>query len=227
MIRFYKYVVLAGILCGSLACAPSKTTRELPETSNCCGPQIIGICLAYYPDLAGSTYITRQTHEFCPCGRSLQIQAQEPQGQWLWRLCDDVFSTVSPDKSSPQNNLYDRSLSLAVFYSMASATELLPLAANPSAEPVKLEGQWYIPFVHHTANGATVTLLKSKDTGKFDLVKIQDNKMVLLARSYNFQYNQMLQKNIPRTIDVFNMADGLSAKKMVLQLQYVQIEPRN
>lgn len=227
MIRFYKYVILVGVLCGSLACAPSKTNRELPETSNCCGPQINGVCLAYYPDHAGSTYITRQTHEFCPCNRSLQIQAQEPQGQWLWRLRDDTFSTTGPNKNAPQNHLFDKTLSLAVFYSMASATELLPPAANPSGEPIKLEGQWYIPFVHRTASGATVTLLQSRDTKKFDLVKIQDNKTTLLVRSYNFQFNKTLQKNIPRTIDVFNMADGLSAKKMVLHLQYVQIEPRN
>jgi hypothetical protein len=227
MTQFYKYVILAGILCGSLACAPSKMNRELPETSTCCGSQINGVCLAYYSDQVGSTYITRQTHEFCPCSRSLQIQAQEPEGQWLWRLRDNAFSIVRPDKSSPQNHLYDKSLSLAVFYSMASATELLPLAANPSAEPIKLEGQWYIPFVLHTAGGATVTLLQSKDTKKFDLVKIQDKGNLLLARSYNFQYNQMLQKNIPWAIDVFNTTDGLSAKKVVLQLQYVQIEPRN
>lgn len=227
MIQFYKYGVLAGILCGSLACAPSKTNRELPETSNYCGPQINGVCLAYYPDHAGSTYITRQMHEFCPCSRNLQIRALEPEGQWLWRLRDDAFSTVSPNKSSPQNNLYDRPLSLAVFYSMTSATELLSFAVNPSEEPIKLEGQWYIPFVHRTASGATVTLLQSRDTKKFDLVKIQDNKTTLLARSYNFQFNETLKKNIPRTIDVFNMTDGLSAKKMVLKLQYIQIEPRN
>jgi hypothetical protein len=210
-----------------LACAPSKTTRELLETSNCCGPQINGVCLAYYPNHAGSTYITRQMHEFCPCSRSLQIQAQEPGGQWLWQLRDDAFSTVSPNKSSSQNNLYDRPLSLAVFYSMTSATESLSFAVNLSEEPIKLEGQWYIPFVHRTVSGATVTLFQSRDTKKFDLVKIQDNKTTLLARSYNFHFNKTLKKNIPRTIDVFNMTDGLSAKKMVLQLQYVQIEPRN
>jgi hypothetical protein len=222
MIRFCKYIVLTGIFCGSLACTPSKTTQG-SSTSGCCGTQIKGVCLVHYSDPAGSTYITRQTQTFCPCSLSLEIQAQEPQGRWIWRLRDGEFSTTSPNKNSTQNSLFDKNLSLAVFYSMASATELLPSNVIPSG-PVKLEGQWYTPFVRHVAD-TTVTLLQSRDSAKFDLVKIQDNKTTLLAQSYNFQFNKALEKNIPRTIDVFDITDGFSAKKLIVQMQYIQIEP--
>jgi hypothetical protein len=68
------------------------------------------------------------------------------------------------------------------------------------------------------------TLLKSNDTGKNNLVKIQDDKTAILAENYNFWFNKQLQKNIPHTIDVSDMTNGLSSKKLSLQLQYTDRE---
>ena len=230
MIQFYRCgirMVLVGIFCGSLGCATSPTAvKPAPAFSGCCGPQIKGVCMASYYDRKGSLYITQQTHWFCPCQRSLQIRANEPEGEFSWRLHNDTFSVAGPHKNSIPNIPFDKMLSLAVLYSMASSTELLSQPVSLLAEPIKLEGQWYIPITRHIAD-TTITILKSRDTGRVDLVKIQDNKTALLAQSYNFRFDKTLQKNIPQTIDVFDITNGLSFKKLVLQLQYIQIETQN
>jgi hypothetical protein len=182
--------------------------------------------MASYYDRKGSLYITQQTHWFCPCQWSLQIRANEPEGEFSWQLHNDTFSVAGPHKNSIPNIPLDKMLSLAVLYSMASSTELLSQPVSQPGEPIKLEGQWYISITSHIAD-TTITILKSRDTGRFDLVKIQDNKTALLAQSYNFRFDKTLQKNIPQTIDVSDITNGLSFKKLVLQLQYIQIETQN
>jgi hypothetical protein len=225
MNRFFKYsIVWMGMLCWLSGC--NSSTKPVSDASKCSGPQIKGVCIASYSHQNASLYITEQSHLFCPGMKNLQIQSNEPEGRLLRQLNYNNYILSGSPESSIQDQHLDKMMSIAVFNSMAWAVELLPESVKSPNEAIKIEGQWYLPFVITDAQ-ITITLLKSNDTEKNSLVKIQDDKTTLLAESYDYWFNKRLQKNIPHTIDVFDMTKGLSSKKLILQLQYTDVTVRD
>jgi hypothetical protein len=225
MVRLFKEVIFCMIaLCWLGGCASSHISPKPAIGIHC--PQIRGTCIARYSYQNTSLYVTRQGHFFHPCLQSLEIESDEPGGKLLRQLNNGNYSIQDHSKNSIQDTHLDKMLSMAVFYGMTWGLQLLPEPRQVSEEAVKIEGQWYIASVSSLGQ-VKITLLKSNDTGVNSLVQFQDEKGNFLAKSYNFRLNKDLHKNIPYTIDVFDITRGLSSKQLVLQVQYIDLEVRD
>jgi hypothetical protein len=70
-----------------------------------------------------------------------------------------------------------------------------------------------------------MTLFQSLATNRVELVRMDDfqHGLAWLLRSYNHRYNNELKKRVPRTIDVFDIHDGLAAKSLMIRFDYKEV----
>lgn len=211
-----------GFLVSGCGQVPQAAAQKPQDT-------LIADCVALYYKVGDSAYVTRQQHQFSPGSGQLRVTADEPSGRLEYSLRQEAFSgsVTKPGTSQdfPQS-FFDRPLATTVFYSMCAAGSLLDTKTMISEDPVKIQGQWYQPFVPDwPRNQISVTLLKNQDTNKFELIRVSEaSGTEWLARSYNFRYNSDLHMQLPQTIDVFDAREGVAATKLVVRFQYKNIK---
>lgn len=222
--------------CGEVS---HQTTPEItPENT------ITTDCIASYYRQGQAPYITQQQHQFAPTSGSLKITANEPDDRFQFALNKDTFSQSKPLTdflSALPAEFVNQPLAAGVFYSFVAGSGLLPTESLTTGELFKLEGQWYEPL--QTAwpkRNFQVILLKNMATNRIDSVGINQFKNGLtpdamqlkpsetieqrwLIRSYNLRYNKALNTLVPRTIDIFDMTEGIASKKRIIQFEYKSV----
>jgi hypothetical protein len=154
---------------------------------------------------------------------NLQIISNEPQGKRVWHLDKGDFHVSDSGTIQDKECLYNKNLMEAILFGMASSAELLPNTQLTSGESVKVEGKWYI--LHQVSNKNTqIELLQNKFNKRYELVTIKDDQTCLQVHSYNYWYEKKLKKQIPRTIDVFDISKGMASKILIMQVEYLSIE---
>lgn len=102
----------------------------------------------YQPD--GSFYLTEQVYQIYPWSNSILVSAEEPQGRFVCRLTDGMFSVLKGAEQVDSLPIVVASGRLAE--AVLSITTAPVLFLDKSAEftkahqPVKIRGQWYYPF---------------------------------------------------------------------------------
>ncbi|MCI0499019.1 MAG: hypothetical protein L0Y36_04990 [Planctomycetales bacterium] len=210
-----------------LGCAqPSQSQQDAAAPVE---PVLMADCIAQYHKANGSAYMTRQQHSFNPGEGYFQMTAQEPTGKQQYTLVREQFTESSPKTavlSDMPESFCTPMLAAALYYSFCAGGGLLDTASLVSEENVKLEGQWYQPLKTTWPNGSiTITLLRSLDSNRTELIHIEDSAkgLVWLLKNYNPRYSKELEKNIPRKIDVFDIRDGVASKELMIQFEYIDI----
>lgn len=213
-------IVLAG-------CTQVQTPAADPGESHL---TLAAECVVNYYRVDGSAYATQQKHRFVPATGQLQVRAEEPTGTFEYTLQQDQFvaSQKSTDALSDLPESFSNpELATLVFYSICAGGALLDTANMPAEEPIKIQGQWYIPLKPAWPIGdRSVTLFQNQTSGQIELIQISDaaQEIVWLARSYNLRYNSDLEKRLPRSIDIFDIQGGIASKKLMVQFQYKDID---
>lgn len=208
------------ILTGCQQVEPQMTTGSCTLT--------VDVVAHYYKSNA-STYMTSQEHGFDPDNHFFQMTADEPIGPVKYSLDRGVYSVSGEETeflSVLPKNFFTQELATAVFFSYTAAAGLLDSdSMSVSGDDVKIEGQWYTPLSPAWSSLPEVTLFRSPRTNRIELVEIDDEQdgLTWLLRSYNFYHNNEFQKQFPRTIDVFNIGKGISAKELMIRFDYKNI----
>lgn len=221
-------MIAAAVMAAGLAgCGPSAE-RSVEETTVRQDDCIETRCVAaYHKD--GTPYWTDQRHRFCPSSALFEAWGAEPEGAWRGSFTNGHFSSAGLDgafETSLPAGLMNAALSELVYYSFTAGAGFTPDAMT-ATESIPIEGQRYEAFQVGTSGGAgrTLTLYKNADTGLIELVRITEAKGVdWLARSYNPRYNDRFTRLIARKIDVFDVRQGISAKQLLIQFDYIDVK---
>lgn len=207
-----------------------QSERISQDTSEIERAAIITDCIARYYKADGAAYITRQQHSFNPAAGYFQMKALEPSGQLQFTLNNNQYIEIQPKTAALSDipvSFCNANLAAALFYSFCAGGDLLDTASLSAGQPVKLEGQWYQPLkTNWSGSSAVITLLRSADTNRIELVELEDSAKGLswLLRSYNLRYNKELDKRVPRTVDVFDTRSGIASKQLMIQFDYKDVQ---
>lgn len=181
--------------------------------------------VAYHRDTA--PYWTDQRQRFCPSGGQLEVWGTEPEGAYHCTYSKGQFSKTGLDGSGMNAlpaGLMNGPLAELVYYGFTAGAGFEP-GGMKSAEPVRIEGQRYEAFEIRGGSGRTVTVYKNAVSEQLELVRVTDVKgLDWLARSFNPRYNERFQRMIPRRIDVFDVRDGIAAKTLLIEFEFIDVQ---
>ncbi|MEN6306652.1 MAG: hypothetical protein ABFD91_02750 [Anaerohalosphaeraceae bacterium] len=198
-------------------CQSTEKQSPTPETSTSDSNLKMTCHVNFYQDK--SVYITEQEHVFNPSSISLQIRSKEPSGRYIWLLQGEHYSVENLTSNKINEDLFNKAYLQAIYYSMISSAELLTGERWTEEEMVKIEGKWYMPYLLQ-GHDSKIRLMKNKSNNQFDQIIFQKDDLIYQVISYNLRFDKDLNKNLPRTIDIFDATNGLSSKKLLLQVQY-------
>ncbi|MCE5187216.1 MAG: hypothetical protein LLF76_13930 [Planctomycetaceae bacterium] len=224
--RRQNLIILLTIVVGLslVGCRQGQPASEIPIAQTV----LTAECIASYYKVDSSAYITEQTHQFTPESGQLSITANEPSGRFHYILQQEQFTAAETGKtlSDLPQSFFNQALATAVFYGVSAGGSLLDTSAMSSEEPAKIEGQWYVPIKPEWPNNSlSVTLLRNQDSQQIELVRVSEpgSGVQYMARSYNFRYNSDLGTRIPRTIDIYDVANGLASKRLIVKFDYKDV----
>ena len=223
--------------CGDVSSRPTTTAKS--------DASITADCVVSYFRQGQAPYMTNQQHRLNPATGYLKIIADEPDCRYAFTLKKGQF--YSSDKlteflSGLPAKFVNQPLATAVFYSFVAGADLLGTESLVVGEKIKLEGQWYEPLqAPWPQKDIQVILLRNTSTNRIDSVGITQYKEGLsledvqanvsdaieqrwLTRSYNLRYNSDLNTLTPRTIDIFDVNDGIASKKRIIMFEYKTVQ---
>jgi len=184
-------------------------------------------CVVTY-HLNDSPYWTDQRQRFCPASVVMDAWGTEPEGTWRCTYNKGQFS------SSGLNRTYMKSLPAGLMNAMLAELLYMSFTAGGGFEPagltpgesVGIEGRRYESFrLGRVGAGHTLTVYQNVATGRMELLRLTDGKDIdWLAQSYNLRFNARLNRMMPRKIDIFDMRQGIAAKKLLIEFDYIDVQ---
>jgi hypothetical protein len=181
----------------------------------------------YQPD--GGFYLTEQHHNINPLSNIIRLSAHEPQGKFVWELSPTTFTVIEGTK---QADFLPTGLNAEVFAQIIIDITTTPLRLIErktglirSAEPVKIEGQWYYPIGHPISDKpdrqihlSNLVYYQNRDNSLVDMLLFTgtDKGSYLAARGYNYQEVEKDGILVPAKIEIFlSDAGGIIHKRLV------------
>lgn len=224
-IQLFLLVCAVGLVLFA-GCAGTQTAAPSAPASK---DVIQAECVASYYKINASPYITQQQHRFSPSAGRLRVTADEPTGPYESVLQKDLFTVVRGSTGGSADlpeSFFNRALATSVFYSMCAGGGLLDTSAMTRGEPLKVLGQWYTPLTPSwPTNQLTVTLFENQNSSRIEWVSVSDAEKDLewMALNYNLRYNSDLARRIPRTVEVYDVRNGIASKKSIVRFEYKDI----
>ncbi|MHC4551384.1 MAG: hypothetical protein ACYSUT_01265 [Planctomycetota bacterium] len=219
---------------------PDTDSQQQTSSMRTAQGVITADCIVGYYCKRQAPYITEQQYHFdIPSGK-LQIIATEPSGTYTFTLNKEQFSQsreLTRFLSDLPAGFGGQQLSTIVYYSFAASAGLLETGSLESGDNLKLEGRWYQPLqATWPKQDNRVILLKNLDNNRINAAGIaqfdtnatvsddaMDSSLPVasrwLAKSYNFRYNNELDRLLPRKIDIFDIQKGIASKKLMIQIE--------
>lgn len=224
-------LLIASLVVTMLLFTGCREPQQTVSVEKAVFPQIAitADCVAHYYKTNAADYITSQQHGFNPAKGFFRASSTEPTGAVECSLLRGEYQSSSPKHASLSDlpgSFWSRNLAIGVFYSFCAGGGLLETDSMVSMEPIKIEGQWYTPIKPQWPGDLDVTLLQSIDTEQIAWVQLEDAKdgTVWLIRNYNLLYSKELGSRLPRTIDVFDIRNGVAAKDLMVRFDYKNIQ---
>lgn len=185
-------------------------------------------CVVRYYQDGQSPYITEQQHLFSPDALALDIICREPDGTYRFKWKEKTFISskdLTSFLSALPASFMNQDLASAIFYSFTAGAQLLNIDSGSSSELVKIEGQWYLPQSIMMDTDKRITLFSNTQTNQVNLIQLQDEKSGVnwMLKSYNMRYSKQLERLIPVSIDVFDIRNGIFAKRLIIKIEYKNI----
>ena len=215
-------VLFAGCGMSQQAQQPDEQEQALPMAT------VTADCVAHYYKTGAAGYMTSQRHGFNPVEGFFQAVSTEPVGAVQCSLMKGDFDSSGPENASlsdlPQS-FWNRNLAVGVFYSFCAGGGLLDGETMDSGKDIKIEGQWYMPLAPRWPTDISVTLLRSLDTKRIELIQLDDprTETTWLLRNYNLVYSKDLSRRLPRAVDVYDIRNGVASKELMMRFNYTAV----
>jgi len=229
MKRWVSLLIASTVVAGLLFAGCSQSRQETQDEPVSVRAAIATDCIVHYYKTNGSPYITWQRHGYNPSAGFFQAISTEPVGVAQCSLLKDDYDSSAPKQASLSDlpgSFWSKNLAVSVFYGFCAGGGLLETESMVSAENIKIESQWYKPLKPEWPSGVELTLLQSLETKRVELVLLEDTQegLVWLVKSYNLRYSKELSGRFPRTIDVFDIRNGIGSKELMLRFDYKDIQ---
>jgi hypothetical protein len=176
----------------------------------------------YLPE--GRTYLTDQDHLFCPDTGVMQIRSREPQGVFVWTWAGRQLSENNPSQAA--DAYWEPAQIAAVCTGFFYGGGFFPSSDLKAGQMIRLEGQRYIPIQGDLQEDPIqIIMYRNQDTQQIDRILVEDKnkKKIWMAMLYNWSFYGINGNLIPRKMDIFDITDGVSSKKLIIQLDYKQV----
>lgn len=212
--------LIAGVLAGCQMPA-ERGTDDVKVGKDCIETRCVA---AYHRDEV--PYWTDQRQRFCPSLGRLEVWGAEPEGAYHGAYTKGQFSSTGLGRAAMKAlpaEFFNAPLAALLYYSFTAGAGFEP-AGMGAIEPVRIEGQRYEAIEVKGAAGRTVTVYKNTETGQFEWVRVADGKgLDWMARSYNPRFHPRLARMVPRKIDIFDVQQGIPAKKLMIEFDYIDV----
>ena len=186
----------------------------------------------YKPD--GSFYLTEQHHKINPLANIIRLSAQEPQGKFAWELSPAGLTVIEGTK---QADFLPAGLGVEDF-----AKAIIDITTTPlrlierktglikSAEPVKIEGQWYYPIGHPISDKPDskerLVYYQNRDNFLIDMLLLigADTGACLAVRGYNYQAVEKGGILVPAKIEIFLSDNAGIMQKRLVKIDYHRLK---
>ncbi len=191
-------------------------------------------CVITFYAADGSRYLSRQRHRILPRLKTILISANEPWGDFGWKLAGNKFSVVVGAKRTNDLpiTICDRSLALVILTSIGAAGNGFSAeVTETTAEPVKIEGKWYQPIElkDEQIRWARRIGYRNVDSQVIDMVSIEDidSERILVGRSYNYRWIEEIERSLPMKIDIFDSNRPVTLSQRIAQVSYQRFDILN
>ncbi len=203
--------------------------EEVPKACGS-GESIAAQCVVSFYSGNGSKYISEQQHMICPVSETITILADEPQGSFIWELSGEDFGILKDTARSgsvPKASI-NRAMAKIILTSLLAGGGFTLESEGLRLDPAKIDGQWYQPIEFRLGlsnSWAWLRLFQNMDSMKIDMVKLEDaeQKIILIARSYNYRWIAEIGKSLPTKINVFSTDNKGFPLQRLLQIDYQRI----
>lgn len=213
--------LIAGVLAGCQMPA-ERGKDDVNVGEDCIETRCVTV---YHRDAA--PYWTTQNQRFCPSSASLEVWGTEPESAYRVVYTQGQFSKSGLDGAAMKTlpaEFFNAPLAELTYYSFTAGAGVEP-AGMKAVEPTRIEGQRYEAFEITGGAGRTVTLYKNAQSGRYERVRVADGKgLDWMAHSYNPRYHPRLVYMVPRKIDVFDVRQGIAAKKLLVEFDYIDVK---
>jgi len=213
--------LIAGVLAGCQMPA-ERGTDDVNVGEDCIETRCV---TAYHRDAA--PYWTTQNQRFCPSSASLEVWGTEPESAYRVVYTKGQFSKSGLDGAAAKAlpaEFFNAPLAELTYYSFTAGAGV-QLAGMNAVEPAHIEGQRYEAFEVTGEAGHTVTLYRNAETGLHEWARVADGKgLDWMAHSFNPRYHPRLARMVPRKIDVFDVRQGIAAKKLLVEFGYIDVK---
>lgn len=228
-----RYTIIMAVLAAALGAAGCERAIQREDAVETVAVQLENCietrCVVVYQRADDNTaYWTDQYQRFCPSFDLFEAWGTEPEKAYHGTFSMGQFTATGLDgafmKSLPAG-LMNATLAELVYYGFTAGAGFEP-AAMTAEGPVRIEGQRYEAItVDKEGTKCKVTLYRNADTGVIELARVTAGGGVdWLARSYNRRYHDRFERMIPRGIDVFDIQQGIAAKKLLIQFDYIDVK---
>ncbi|MHC4111896.1 MAG: hypothetical protein ACYSUY_12545 [Planctomycetota bacterium] len=187
----------------------------------------------YQPD--GSFYLTEQHHKIDPLSNLIRLSAQEPQGKFIWELSPAGFTVIEGTKQGDflPDGLGAEDFAKAILDITTIPVRLIERKTGliRSAEPVKIEGQWYYPVGRPMSDNpdsetprANLVYYQNRDNYLVDMLLLTgtDKGASLAVRGYNYHEVEKGGIWVPVKIEIFLSDAGSVMQKRLVKIDYHQ-----
>lgn len=179
-------------------------------------------CIVTFFGNDGAYYLTEQCLRIYPWSNALEISANEPQGEFAWRLSGGRFEVLAGAdrvKDLPVA-VASRCFSEAILEIVTVPARLPDKSAkyNRQSDAVQLHGQWYYPIDAKAANKAV--FYQDRDNSVVDMIQLacKGGSKTLTVRGYDYMKVDKGGPAVPRKIEIFSGSSDEEGQKRLVTI---------
>jgi hypothetical protein len=190
---------------------------------------LASVVTLYQPD--GSHYLSELQLAVYPWSNSIQVSANEPEGQLLWQLSKGQFKVLQGDDRIDElsKELQSRDLAEAVLSIVTAPARLLDKSADfaEKGSPVKIQGQWHQPIERLPRSGilagprlSGAVFYQNRDNSLIDMIQFESagTGQILTVRGYDHREIEKGGALVPAGIEIFTTDSQANAQDRLVKI---------
>ena len=197
---------------------------------------LASVVTLYQPD--GSHYLSELQLAVYPWSNSIQVSANEPEGQLLWQLSNGQFKVLQGDDRIAELSKEVQSCDLAeaVLNIVTAPARLLDKSADfaEKGSPIKIQGQWHQPIERLPRSGilagprlSGAVFYQNRDNSLIDMIQFESagTGKILTVRGYDHREIEKRGALVPAGIEIFTTDSQANAKDRLVKIDSHTLGP--
>lgn len=190
-------------------------------------------CVVAFYQSDSSFYLTKQQYVIYPWSNSIEMSGREPHGDFSWQLLQGRFEVLRENRqiANMLSPVDSRCFAESIFNIVTAPVRLSDKSVSftRDANPVKIQGQWYLPIERHGSTdiesllrNPQIVYYQNRDNFAIDILRIvcPGREQFLTVRGYDYKKIKNGQIVIPHRIEVFLTDSQGNSQKRLVKIDY-------